>query len=85
MCELLPVVHGFLIDILSVPLVFVLEIPTLTDLVFLVCVEDQDIESLELLDVSMSLVLLSDLGSEGGNGHVQRVHLLNLGALSAVH
>lgn len=51
-------------------------------LVLGVGVEEQDVDGLELLDVSVTLKLLSHLGSDGGNGHGERVHLLNLGGLS---
>jgi len=49
-----------------------------TDLIFLVRVEDQDIDGLELLDISVPLELLPDLGANGRNRHVQGVHLLDL-------
>lgn len=50
-------------------------------LVFLVRVEEEDIDSVELLDVSVSLEFLSHLCSDGRNGHVERVHLLDLRGL----
>lgn len=53
-------------------------------LVLLVRVEQEDIDSLQLLDVAVSLELLSHLCADGRNGHVERVHLLDLGSLRGV-
>lgn len=53
-------------------------------LVFLVRVEQEDINSLQLLDVAVSLELLSHLCADGRDGHVERVHLLYLGGLRSV-
>lgn len=50
-------------------------------LVFLVRVEEEDIDSLQLLDVTVSFELLSHLCADGRDGHVERVHLLDLGSL----
>ena len=50
-------------------------------LVLLVAVEQQHIDRGELRDVSVSLELLSYLCADGRDGHVERVHLLDLGAL----
>ena len=53
-------------------------------LVFLVRVEQEDINSLQLLDVAVSLELLSHLCADGRDGHVERVHLLDLGSLKSI-
>ena len=45
-------------------------------------VEEEDVYRLELLYVSVSLELLSDLCANGGNGHIERVHLLDFRSLS---
>jgi hypothetical protein len=37
-------------------------------------VEEENIDSLQLLDVAVSLELLSHLCANGRNGHVERVH-----------
>lgn len=42
---------------------------------------EQHINDLELIHVSMALELLTDLGSDGRHGDVQRVHCLDLGRL----
>lgn len=44
-------------------------------------VEKEDIDGWELLDVSVSLELLSHLCPDDGDGHVERVHLLDFGSL----
>lgn len=43
--------------------------------------EEQDIHHAHLVDITVLLKLLADLGADGGNGHVQRVHGLDLGGL----
>lgn len=48
----------------------------------LVAVEQQHIHRLQLRDISVPLKLLSDLGADGGDGHVERVHGLDLGRLN---
>lgn len=53
-------------------------------LVFLVRVEQKDIDGLQLLDIAVSLELLSHLCANGRDGHVERVHLLDLGGLRSV-
>lgn len=53
-------------------------------LVFLVRVEKKDIDGLQLLDVAVSFELLSHLCADGRDGHVERVHLLNLGGLRSI-
>lgn len=47
-------------------------------------VEEEDIDSLQLLDVTVSLELLSHLCADGRDGHVERVHLLDLGSLGGI-
>lgn len=47
-------------------------------------VEQEDIDGLQLLDVAVSLELLSHLCADGRNGHVERVHLLDLGCLYSI-
>ena len=42
---------------------------------------DEDVGSLELRDVAVALELLPHLGANGGDGHVQGVHGLDLGCL----
>lgn len=54
-----------------------------TNLELLMRVEQQHVNCLELLHVSMSFKLLSDLCSYVGNGHVEGVHLLDFRALSS--
>ena len=44
-------------------------------------VHDEDVGSLELRDVAVTLKLLPHLGADGGDGHVEGVHGLNLGGL----
>ena len=53
-------------------------------LVLLVRVEEKDIDGLQLLDVAVSLELLSHLCANGRDGHVERVHLLDLGGLKSI-
>ena len=53
----------------------------LTNLVLLVRVEKEDIDSLELLNVSVSLELLPHLGADSRDWHVERVHCLDLWSL----
>lgn len=43
--------------------------------------EQQHINGAELLDVAVLLEFLTDLGSDGGDGHVQGVHCLDFGGL----
>lgn len=43
--------------------------------------EEQDVNSGELANVAVLLELLADLGADGGYGHVERVHGLDLGGL----
>jgi len=47
----------------------------------LVAVEKQHVHRIQLRDISVPLKLLSDLCADGGDGHVERVHGLNLGRL----
>ena len=42
---------------------------------------DEDVGSLELRDVAVALEFLPHLGANGGDGHVQGVHGLDLGCL----
>lgn len=42
---------------------------------------DEDVGSLELRDVAVALELLPHLCANGGDGHVQGVHGLDLGCL----
>lgn len=51
-------------------------------LVFLVGLEEQDVDCVQLSDVTVSLEFLSHLCPDGGDGHVQRVHGLDLGSRS---
>jgi hypothetical protein len=53
-------------------------------LICLVRVEQKDIDSLQLLDVTVSFKLLSHLCADGRDGHVERVHLLDLGGLKSI-
>jgi hypothetical protein len=53
-------------------------------LVFLVRVEQKDIDGLQLLDVTVSFELLSHLCADGRDGHVERVHLLDFGSLRSI-
>ena len=53
-------------------------------LVLLVGVEQKDIDSLQLLDITVSFELLSHLCADGRDGHVERVHLLDLGGLERI-
>lgn len=53
-------------------------------LVLLVRVEQKDIDSLQLLDVAVSFELLSHLCADGRDGHVERVHLLDLRGLRSI-
>lgn len=46
-----------------------------------VAVVDEDVDGLELRDVAVALELLPHLGPDGGNGHVEGVHGLDLGGL----
>lgn len=43
--------------------------------------EQQHINGAELLDVAVLLEFLTNLGADGGDGHVQGVHGLDLGGL----
>lgn len=52
-----------------------------TDLELGVALEEQNIHHAHLVDVTVLLKLLADLGTDGGNGHVQRIHGLYLGRL----
>jgi hypothetical protein len=79
MCKLLPVVHGFLYGQLMPVLSY---FPCFAYLVLRVRVENEDIHRLQLLNISVSLKFLSDLGSYGGDWHVEGVHLLDLWRLS---
>lgn len=79
MCELLPVVHGFLHD--CEPGGLWISIGRIAHLEFLVGVEKQDIDSLHLLHVSVPFELLPDLCAEGGDWKVEGVHSLDLGCL----
>lgn len=54
-----------------------------THLKLLMAIEQQHVHRLELIHVSVSLELLPYLGANGGDGHVEGVHLLDLGALRA--
>ena len=47
-------------------------------------VEQKNIDGLQLLNVAVSLELLSHLCADGGHGHVERVHLLDLGCLDSI-
>ena len=42
---------------------------------------EQDIDSIQLANVAVLLEFLADLGTDGGYGHVQGVHGLDLGGL----
>lgn len=46
-----------------------------------VALEQQDVDDTQLADVTVLLELLADLCADGGHGHVQRVHGLNLWGL----
>lgn len=48
---------------------------------FLVAAEEQHIDCLYLIDVSMPLEFLPHFGPQLGYGHVERVHGLDLGSL----
>lgn len=48
---------------------------------FDVAVVDEDVGGLELRDVAVALKLLPHLGADGGDGHVEGVHGLDLGGL----
>lgn len=52
-----------------------------TDLELGVALVEQNINDAQLADVAVLLELLADLGTDDGNGHVQRVHGLDLGGL----
>jgi hypothetical protein len=56
----------------------------MSNLVFLVRVEQKDVDGLQLLDVTVSFKLLSHLCANGRDGHVERVHLLDLGGLEGI-
>jgi hypothetical protein len=56
----------------------------MANLVFLVRVEQKDVDGLQLLDVTVSFELLSHLCANGRDGHVERVHLLDLGGLGSI-
>ena len=43
---------------------------------------EQYIDCLQVVDISVLLELFSHLGSDLRNGHIQGVHLLDLGTLS---
>lgn len=43
--------------------------------------EEEHIHNLQLADVAVLLKLLADLRADGGHGHVQGVHGLDLGGL----
>ena len=45
--------------------------------------EQQDINSTQLLHVTVLFELLTDLGTDSGDGHTQGVHGLDFGGLSA--
>ena len=47
----------------------------------LVAVHEQHVHRLQLRHVSVPLELLPYLGADGGDGHVERVHGLDLGSL----
>lgn len=47
----------------------------------LVAVEQQHVDRLELVDVSVALELLAHLGPQLGHGHAERVHVLDLRGL----
>ncbi len=46
-----------------------------------VALEEQDIDDAQLADVAVLLEFLADLCADGGHGHAQGVHGLDLGAL----
>lgn len=52
-----------------------------TNLELGVALEKKHINDLQLADVAVLLEFLADLGTDGGYGHVQRVHGLDLGGL----
>lgn len=79
MCELLPIVHGFLHD--CEPGGLWISTGRIAHLEFLVGVEKQYIDSLHVLHVSVPFELLSDLCAEGGDWKVEGVHGLDLGCL----
>jgi hypothetical protein len=56
----------------------------MANLVFLVRVEEKNVDGLQLLDVTVSFELLSHLCANGRDGHVERVHLLDLGGLESI-
>jgi hypothetical protein len=53
----------------------------MTDLELGVALVEQNINNVQLADVAVLLELLANLGTDDGNGHVQRVHGLDLGGL----
>lgn len=53
----------------------------MTDLELGVALVEQNINDAQLADVAVLLKLLADLGTDNGNGHVQRVHGLDLRGL----
>ena len=52
-----------------------------TDLIFSVALEEQDIDDAQLAHIAVLLEFLANLGADGGHGHVQRVHGLDLRGL----
>jgi hypothetical protein len=54
-----------------------------TNLELSMALEEQHVNGGELANVAVLLELLADLGADGGYGHVQRVHGLDLGGLWA--
>jgi hypothetical protein len=56
-----------------------------TNLELGVALVEQDINNGDLADVAVLLELLADLGADGGYGHAERVHGLDLGGLYWIH
>lgn len=52
-----------------------------TNLELGVALEEQHIHHLQLVHIAVLLEFLADLGADGGNGDVQRVHSLDLRGL----
>lgn len=63
------------------PLRRVIPLAVCTDLKLGVALEKEHIHYLQLTNIAVLLELLADLGADGGHGHVQRVHGLDLGGL----
>jgi hypothetical protein len=56
-----------------------------TNLELGVALVEQDVNNGDLADIAVLLELLADLGADGGYGHAERVHGLDLGGLYWVY